>query len=104
MSYSFSDAYVAIGDDTGIPPDRHCGVSGEAFALAQAQKVPLIYYSDRYFEGSGKGFELFYYVLDESFSEGKCESFRLFFKKVIYTCIYVYTCILMSDYTTISGD
>ena len=47
LSYSFSDAYVAIGDDSGIPPDRHCGVSGEAFALAQAQKVPLIYYSDR---------------------------------------------------------
>ncbi|XP_068682562.1 uncharacterized protein [Montipora foliosa] len=63
------DAYVAIGDDSGIPPDRLCGVSGEAFALAQAQKVPLIYYSGRYFQGSGKGFELFYYVLDESFSE-----------------------------------
>ena len=47
LSYCFSDAYVAIGDDSGIPPDRHCGVNGEAFALAQAQKVPLIYYKDR---------------------------------------------------------
>ena len=67
----FSDAYVAVGDDSGVPPRRVCGMSGQAAFIVQAHRVPLTYYSQREFYGSKQGFELRYYVLNESVSEGK---------------------------------
>ena len=70
LSNSFSSAYLAIGDASGIPPYRHCGVSGQSFALAQAPRVPLIYYSGGGFQGYGKGFKLNYFVMNVSFAEG----------------------------------
>ncbi|XP_074632006.1 uncharacterized protein LOC141890434 isoform X2 [Acropora palmata] len=71
IPYSFqcNSAYLAIGDASGIPPYRHCGVSGQIFALAEAPRVPLIYYSGRRFQGYGKGFKLNYFVMNVSFAE-----------------------------------
>ena len=76
LSNSFSSAYLAIGDASGIPPYRQCGVSGRAFALAQAPRVPLIYYSDG-FHGYRKGFKLNYFVMNVSFAEGDCKRFSI---------------------------
>ena len=73
---------MAIGDASGIPPYRHCGVSGRAFALAQAPRVPLIYYSGGGFNGSRQGFKLSYFVMDVSFAEGECKCFTIAQKRV----------------------
>ena len=68
---------MAIGDASGIAPYRHCGVSGQAFALAQASRVPLIYHNGRGFYGSRQGFKLHYNVMDVSFAEGECKCFTV---------------------------
>lgn len=65
---------MAIGDASGIPPYRYCGESGRTFALAQAQRVPLLYYSGHRSYGLRKGFKLSYFVMNVSFAEGECKS------------------------------
>lgn len=64
---------MAIGDASGISPYRCCGESGRAFALAQAPRIPLLYYSGQRFYLSRKGFKLSYFVLNVSFAEGECK-------------------------------
>ena len=64
---------MAIADASGIPPYRYCGESSRVFALAQAPRVPLLYYSGYRFYGSRKGFKLSYFVMNVSFAEGECK-------------------------------
>ncbi|XP_067024678.1 uncharacterized protein [Acropora muricata] len=71
IPYSFqcNSAYLAIGDASGIPPYRQCGVSGQSFALAQAPRVTLIYNNGGGVQGYRKGFKLNYFVMNVSFAE-----------------------------------
>ncbi|XP_015769308.1 PREDICTED: uncharacterized protein LOC107347850 [Acropora digitifera] len=68
-SYQCNYAYVAIGDASGIPPYRYCGKGGGVFALAQAPRVPLLYYTGHRYYLSRKGFKLSYFVMNVSFAE-----------------------------------
>ena len=74
--FFFRDAYVAIGDDSGVEPHRMCGISAQLLLLTQARRVPLFHFSDREFYGAQKGFQVYYTVLNESISEGKCATVR----------------------------
>ena len=63
--------FVAVGDDSGVKPDRWCGVTFEHKpVLAQVHRVPLIYESHSHISGWRKGFEMTFTVLNESTSEG----------------------------------
>ena len=79
---------MAIGDASGIPPYRYCGESGRAFALAQAPRIPLLYYSGERFYLSRKGFKLSYFVMNVSFAEGECKRSTIAQKGVINTLFH----------------
>ena len=66
----FREFYVAVEDDSGVPPKRLCGQMSQFFVLVQAHEVILLSHAERDIHG-GEGFLLFYSTLNQSVWEGK---------------------------------
>ena len=62
---------MAVGDDSGVRPRRMCGNFDKMAVLVEAHRVPILFRGD-HMEGFLKGFEMYYIVLNESTTEGKC--------------------------------
>ena len=66
----FREFYVAVGDDSGVPPELLCGQMSRFFVLVQAHKVLLLSHAERDIHG-GEGFLVFYTALNQSVWEGE---------------------------------
>ena len=66
----FREFYVAIGDDSGVPPKLLCGEMDQFFVLVQAHTVPVLSHAERDIHG-GEGFRVFYSTLNQSVWEGE---------------------------------
>jgi len=69
-SHECKEFYVAVGDDSGVPPKLLCGQMSQFFVLVQAHKVLLLSHAERDIHG-GEGFLVFYSALNQSVWEAE---------------------------------
>ena len=86
----FREFYVAVGDDSGVPPKLLCGEIDQFFVLVQAHKVLVLSHAERDIHG-GEGFKVFYSTLNQSVWEGGSLTYisiKIKFTYLMYSLLY----------------